>query len=78
MLLLAVENIDGIFIDVNLEQVCFINPVDLNRQNKNKPDYKPKWDKDTCGLVMTNGIVLHVKKSASSVRQAMMNYRGGK
>lgn len=75
MLMMKLENIDGIEIDVNLEAVCSIHPVDKNRDKKGKPGYKPIWDKETCALAMNNGVVLHVKKSVVSIRTAMSSYK---
>lgn len=69
---------DGITVSVNLELVCFINPVDLNRAKKDKPGYKPQICEETCGLAMANGIVLHVEKPAKSIRAAMAGYSGGR
>lgn len=74
MLIMTMENIDGINIDVVLSNVCSIHPVDKNRAKREKPGYKPDWDKETCGLAMNNGVVLHVKKPITAIRSAIAGY----
>lgn len=62
---------DGVELEVNLSQVCFVGPV-----NTAKKGEKPIWDDKTCVLAMTNGVVLHVRKSLASIKQAMKNNSG--